>query len=72
MLNSGRTELESIDRLETKVNELLESFRLLQSENKEYKDRLISGNSSNVILDNFKRKQLRNKIEELLKNLEDF
>ena len=72
MLNSGRTELESIDRLETKVNELLESFRLLQSENKEYKDRLISGNSSNVILDNFKRKQLRNKIEESLKNLEDF
>jgi regulator of replication initiation timing len=64
--------LEAIDLLEEKVNELLENFRTLRFENQEYKKQMNDSNSSQVILDNSKRKQLRKKIENLLEYLEDF
>ncbi len=73
MLNSDNNNgLESVDKLEKKVNELLDNFRDLRFENNEYKNQMKSGNTSRVILDNSKRKQLRKKIENLLEYLNDF
>ncbi len=72
MLNSDNHNLESILRLETKVQELLETFKEVREENKEYKNQMKTGNSAKVILDNVKRKQLRNKIVNMLEYLEDF
>jgi len=72
MLNLDNNGLESIDLLELKVNELLENFRDLRFENEEYKKQMVDSNSSQVILDNSKRKQLRKKIESLLEYLDDF
>ena len=72
MLNSDNNGLNSVDLLEAKVQELLESFREIKIENKEYKGQVISGHSTKVILDSAKRRQLRKKVENLLEYLEDF
>ena len=72
MQNSDNNGLQSIDRLELKIKELLDSFRDLRFENNEYKNQMKTGHSSKVILDNSKRKQLRKKIENLLEYLDDF
>jgi len=64
--------LESINRLQTKVQELLETFKELRQENNEFKSQVKTGASAKVILDTAKRKQLRKKIENMLEYLEDF
>lgn len=72
MLNSDNNGNTSIDLLEAKVKELLESFRELKSENDDYKNQVKSGQSVKVILDSAKRRQMRKKIESLLEYLDDF
>lgn len=72
MQNSDNSGLNAIDLLEERVNQLLESFRDLKMENKEYRNQLKDSNSTQVILDHSKRKQLRKKIENLIEYLEDF
>ncbi len=71
MPNSAK-DLEAINRLQTKVQELLETFKELRQENKEFKTQVKTGASAKVILDNAKRKQLRKKIENMLEYLDDF
>ncbi len=71
MPNSANN-LESINRLQTKVQELLETFKELRQENNEFKSQVKTGASAKVILDTAKRKQLRKKIENMLEYLEDF
>jgi cell division protein FtsL len=72
MLNSDKNELDSINLLENKVQELLDVFKDLRQENSEYKNQVKTGNSARVILDSAKRRQLRKKIENMLEYLEDF
>ncbi|MBN2279784.1 MAG: hypothetical protein JXQ65_04320 [Candidatus Marinimicrobia bacterium] len=72
MQSFDNNEHDAIDLLEAKVNELLGAFRELKTENKEYKEQLLSGQTTKMILDSAKRKQLRKKIENLLEYLEDF
>ena len=72
MLNSDNNGVASIELLEEKVNQLLENFRDIKHENSDFKKQLKDSNSTQVILDHSKRKQLRKKIESLLEYLEDF
>lgn len=72
MLNSDKNELDSINVLENKIQELLDVFKDLRQENSEYKNQVKTGNSARVILDSAKRRQLRKKIENMLEYLEDF
>ncbi len=62
----------SLEIMEGKVTELLDTFKNIKEENKVLKTKIEEGNSSEVILDNFKRQQLRKKIQNLLDILEDF
>ncbi len=73
MQNSGKNNtILSLEIMEGKVTELLDTFKNIKEENKVLKTKIEEGNSSEVILDNFKRQQLRKKIQNLLDILEDF
>ncbi|PIS31169.1 MAG: hypothetical protein COT43_00185 [Candidatus Marinimicrobia bacterium CG08_land_8_20_14_0_20_45_22] len=65
-------DLSSLNTLEEKIKSLLFVITELRSENLKMKTDLKEGSSIEVMLDQKKRHELRNKVEGLLELLKDF
>jgi len=64
--------LSELNILEEKIQVLLEELAHLKSENQKIRTELEEGSSIETMLDQKKRQQLREKIEDMLEQLEEF